>query len=205
MKLCGVQSGELNIYLYVSISISVFLQLPGFCTELHNICSPANSTTCLLVSVCLYVRESERPPAVSSCCLRGSQRLPPWNRRRRGTELGSERPAKTPLQKLWGKTRRCFNRRHMHSMFQSWHMASIYRGLNNELNQSHPMLLKKCFLLLIVINFNKSSDILYVCLIELWIVAFGNLNVKTMSCTGFPLLWLQHSRMKEIKPELTFL
>lgn len=87
---------------YISIFISI-LQLPSFCTELHAVqhllfCQQHNMSICMCLSVCVW--ESERSPVVSSCCLRGSQRLPPWNRRRRGTELGSDRPTKTPLQRL---------------------------------------------------------------------------------------------------------
>lgn len=102
-----------------------------------------------------YVRESERPPVVSPCCLRGSQRLPPWNRRRRGTELGSDRPAKTPLQKIWGgkqggaSTEDTCIVRSKYYTDPKGEMAGLFHRYNNDLNPSHPMLLKRCFLLIV--------------------------------------------------------
>lgn len=62
-----------------------------------------------LLPVCERANQSV-PPAVSSCCLRGSQRLPPWNRRRRGTELGSQPSDQNTSWKTIGgkkKTRPC--------------------------------------------------------------------------------------------------
>lgn len=127
----------------------------------------------LFLPVCLCVWESERPPVVSSCCLRGSQRLPPWNRRRRGTELGSDRPTKTPLQKLWGEEQEDASTENTHTALFKYYTDPLelstsylrggFRYLKASLSGDVTFMSEKIL-----------CDILWVHLIELWTVALRN-------------------------------
>lgn len=179
-------------WIYLYILVVFYSCLVYMSCMLHSTCSSPNSTICLLVSVW----ESERPPVASSCCLRGSQRLPPWNRRRRGTELGSDRPTKTPLQKLWGE------KQEGASTGNTWAILSKYYTDHWSLNKMHPMLLKRCFLLLVDISlqWHCRENIMWYRSIwlncELW-----PLGTVVLASRGF--LWLQESIIEWIK--LTFL